>query len=1018
MQKLSNLLNILYSILRSSVILIILLTVVITKSFAQQVDSDMVRKAALTFLNNQSSVGLQKQKLSTSISDIIEIKNDLDEISAFIVELQKEGFLILSANKSIRPVLGYSNIGNFTFEDSPQNILLHLVQWDVEARLKNLELNNPGIENLVNTNNKLWESYIEGNIAISKAVNISQIWGPLITTQWHQRSPYNNYCPIDPYTGYRSIVGCVATATGQIINYWKYPKSIYFTNEDAYSSQGDNGAIRIPEDSDVSFSTLNNELANIEYNGDQNELGYLCYAIGIIEEMNYSSSGSGAYMRSSFYKKLGYGSADIDRWYNASSEVIDDIKNGYPVQISITKTNAKVGHSVIIDGYNESNGFYHVNMGWGGSQDAWYLPPNIGSYNVMRSAIYNISPYQSWPQVGGTVTNSYRTPYTFPETAPALKWAITVPEDIPDYSDYGFDNSIVGTGNKVYASISSSWIGSGYSPYISVLNPYGYIEKNIKIDDSDSPMNHLAQNSRGEIFFGNDNSQDKVNVYKLDPETEIVSKIFTSSIDGGMDNPLKVDSNDNIYFVINSKYTTDAYRLYCIRSNGTINWSHVFAINDRLFDSCVAIDEVRNYIYINYYNTSTQKSYIKCFDEIGLLRWIHELPGTYYSSYMAKPVSIGTDGTVFVGCYTNILALSPVNGNEIWSTDFYPALVNYTPTIGKDGTLYIRHGKYVSDNWTPGFISAVDPSNGSIKWEAQITPALDSYDFLEEIYSDNNNMIIFSYDRDGVKHLSGLLDNGSSGEILWDIEYGGKINFDSGDTIYLIPHTVEASIYALSIGELGDPNGLAKGWTNNLPPNEPENPQPEGVYDLTTNEITLSWTCSDPDNNDLSYDIYLGDAKYMMTKKAGNRTSNSINISTDSLSQDSLYIWKIIASDGQATTEGPTWSFYFTDDKIVSVNEEVITPIEYVLDQNYPNPFNPVTTISFQLRSFSEVSLKIYNINGQVVKTLISGKLPAGNHTVKWDGRNEAGQKVSSGIYIYHIRAGGFTATKKMILIK
>jgi subtilisin family serine protease len=90
----------------------------------------------------------------------------------------------------------------------------------------------------------------------------------------------------------------------------------------------------------------------------------------------------------------------------------------------------------------------------------------------------------------------------------------------------------------------------------------------------------------------------------------------------------------------------------------------------------------------------------------------------------------------------------------------------------------------------------------------------------------------------------------------------------------------------------------------------------------------------------------------------------------------------------------------------------------YELSQNYPNPFNPTTTISFALPEGGEVTLAIYNTNGQLVKTLISGEMNAGRHNVVWDATNARGEHVASGVYLYVIKAANFTAQKKLVLMK
>ncbi len=102
------------------------------------------------------------------------------------------------------------------------------------------------------------------------------------------------------------------------------------------------------------------------------------------------------------------------------------------------------------------------------------------------------------------------------------------------------------------------------------------------------------------------------------------------------------------------------------------------------------------------------------------------------------------------------------------------------------------------------------------------------------------------------------------------------------------------------------------------------------------------------------------------------------------------------------------------------VEEEDLTsiPTEFELSQNYPNPFNPSTTIQFSVPEASEVSLKIYNLNGQLVQTLLSGTIAAGRHSVVWNGKDLRGSSVASGIYLYRITAGGFSQVKKMSLMR
>jgi hypothetical protein len=112
-------------------------------------------------------------------------------------------------------------------------------------------------------------------------------------------------------------------------------------------------------------------------------------------------------------------------------------------------------------------------------------------------------------------------------------------------------------------------------------------------------------------------------------------------------------------------------------------------------------------------------------------------------------------------------------------------------------------------------------------------------------------------------------------------------------------------------------------------------------------------------------------------------------------------------------------AFTVTDDvTAISLDEGVILPEESKLWANYPNPFNPSTTISFDLKTLSKVQLVIYDVTGKKVKTLYQGLKPAGNHQFSWNGTNDYGQKVSSGLYFYSLIGDNFVQTRKMVLMK
>jgi hypothetical protein len=111
----------------------------------------------------------------------------------------------------------------------------------------------------------------------------------------------------------------------------------------------------------------------------------------------------------------------------------------------------------------------------------------------------------------------------------------------------------------------------------------------------------------------------------------------------------------------------------------------------------------------------------------------------------------------------------------------------------------------------------------------------------------------------------------------------------------------------------------------------------------------------------------------------------------------------------------------FTNNIITDVDDDTqgnTHPYRFELSQNYPNPFNPVTTIEYRLTERSRVTIEVYNVVGQRVRTLVDEEQSAGSYRITWDGADDCGRPVATGIYLYRFCAGDYTETKKMLLVK
>jgi hypothetical protein len=135
-----------------------------------------------------------------------------------------------------------------------------------------------------------------------------------------------------------------------------------------------------------------------------------------------------------------------------------------------------------------------------------------------------------------------------------------------------------------------------------------------------------------------------------------------------------------------------------------------------------------------------------------------------------------------------------------------------------------------------------------------------------------------------------------------------------------------------------------------------------------------------------------------------------IKLSSNDGGNEMMLIIKIDPADEASGADG--------SESDESVSKEVELPDGYALAQNYPNPFNPETRIDYSLAQSEHVTLEVYNINGQRVRTLIDEMMPAGQHSVMWDATTDGGSQVASGVYLYRLTAGEITDTKKMSFVK
>ena len=184
----------------------------------------------------------------------------------------------------------------------------------------------------------------------------------------------------------------------------------------------------------------------------------------------------------------------------------------------------------------------------------------------------------------------------------------------------------------------------------------------------------------------------------------------------------------------------------------------------------------------------------------------------------------------------------------------------------------------------------------------------------------------------------------------------------------------------------------------------------------TTPEI--SWFLLSAPRKALKYRLQIADDLAMNNIAVELDDIDAFSTVVNTLKGGTTYYWRVQSKDENGVYSAHSNVGRFSTMSITGIEDLNIIPAEFQVSQNYPNPFNPTTTIRFALPEASFVTLRIYNILGQEVKTLINEQKSAGTFNVQWKGDNDFGQKVASGTYIYRVLAGANIFTKKMILLK
>ena len=275
-----------------------------------------------------------------------------------------KGYVIVSGDDRTQAVIGYTDEGDFDYNQLPDNMR----HWLDMRELELLDL-----------------STTQENISGPRYAKLHDKIEPMVTTKWNQGSPYNDECP--NYFGRgRSVTGCVATAMAQVL-YFQRAKSVTETqaaipgytaskNDPTYGHLVVEG---IPEHSPIDWANMQDTYSSSSTAVQKKAVAQLMHYCGVSVKMDYTNSSSGAYSEdvpAAFVKYFGYGSSvqyvsmsgySNDAW---DQMLYNELEQGRPFYLS--GHNDSGGHAFVCDGY-DGNYCFHINWGWGGSSDGYYM---------------------------------------------------------------------------------------------------------------------------------------------------------------------------------------------------------------------------------------------------------------------------------------------------------------------------------------------------------------------------------------------------------------------------------------------------------------------------------------------------------------------------------------------------------------------------------------------------------------------------------------------------------------------
>ena len=274
---------------------------------------------------------------------------------------EQEGFVVVSGDDRTPAILGYAASGNFDAANIPANMQAWLQGY--EAQISKLD-QYPAAQ---------------ASVASHEAI------APLIKSTWGQGAPYNLMCPIDPSNNESSYSGCVATSMAQVMNYYKYPEMTTAVIP-AYTTDSYGLSMRAIAKTTIDWDNMLDQYDDSATEAQQQAVAQLMLLCGQSVKMDYTAYGSYSYSSDvttalskyfGYDKNVHYAIRNLYRAAEWDNLIYEELQEGRPV--IYRGSSLRDGHAFIIDGYSE-DGLYHVNWGWNGNYDSYFLLSVLDPY--------------------------------------------------------------------------------------------------------------------------------------------------------------------------------------------------------------------------------------------------------------------------------------------------------------------------------------------------------------------------------------------------------------------------------------------------------------------------------------------------------------------------------------------------------------------------------------------------------------------------------------------------------------